>query len=180
MRTPEAPPGLVDILIADDEAPVRALVRRLLEREGYACAEAADGRQAVELAQRRPPRCVLLDLGMPELDGFAVARRLRADPRTRAAHIHCLSGSGEPASREQASRAGCEEFLAKPLDAAALLRVVRRDVDRAEPRWVSGLTKAEAEDLLDWLEANGYAPAELSLREDGFAVRCPGLRESPP
>jgi DNA-binding response OmpR family regulator len=109
-----------------------------------------------------------------------LTRRLRADPRTRAAHIHCLSGSGEPASREQASRAGCEEFLAKPLDAAALLRVVRRDVDRAEPRWVSGLTKAEAEDLLDWLEANGYPPAELSLREDGFAARCPGLRESPP
>src|SRR5262245_15881665 len=98
----------VDVLIADDDSELRQSVRLLLEGQGYRCAEAADGRQAVEMALRRPPRCLLLDLMMPELDGLSVARTLRADPRTRGAHIHCVSGSSDPWAPQKAQAAGCD------------------------------------------------------------------------
>src|ERR1041384_8115547 len=75
----------IDVLIAEDDRLLRQTIRCLLEAQGYTCAEAGDGRAAVALARQRPPRCVLLDLGLPELDGFSVARHLRSDPRTRAA-----------------------------------------------------------------------------------------------
>jgi CheY-like chemotaxis protein len=57
-------------------------LRLVLERRSYACAEVADGVEAVELARRHRPRYVLLDLAMPRMDGLAVARRLRSDPRS--------------------------------------------------------------------------------------------------
>jgi hypothetical protein len=65
------------------------------------------------------------------------------------------------------------------VDAAALLQVVGADVSRAGVEWLAGLTKAQAEDWLDWLEAHGYPPAQLCYQEgQGFAVRCPGFRVS--
>jgi CheY-like chemotaxis protein len=114
----------VDILIAEDDAPTRRSLRALLEQQGYTCAEAGDGRRALELALSAPPRCVLLDLVLPGLDGFAVARRLRADPRTSGVHIYCLSGLSDPAAREQARQAGCEAFLSKPVEPTQLLETV--------------------------------------------------------
>jgi CheY-like chemotaxis protein len=179
MRAEERPSTSVEVLIADDDAPLRTAVCSLLEQQGYRCAEAGNGREALALARQRLPQCILLDLAMPELDGCAVARALRADPATHAAHVHCLTGHTDPASRRDARAAGCEGFLTKPVDAAALLQVVRADVSRAGADWLAGLTKAQAEDWLDWLEANGYPPAHLAYQEgQGFAVRCPGFRVS--
>src|SRR5947209_5498798 len=123
----------VDVLIAEDNPFTRKSLRGLLERQGYTCVEAEDGLRAVELALSAPPKCVLLDLVMPGLDGFAVARRLRADPRTSAAHIHCLTGLSDPAAREQARQAGCEAFLTKPLDMEVLLEVLRPSAGPAAP-----------------------------------------------
>jgi CheY-like chemotaxis protein len=171
--------GTTDILIAEDDPRLRADLRLLLEGHGYRCAEARNGREAVARAWCDPPRCVLLDLGLPGLDGFEVARRLRADPLTRRAHIHCLTGRADPVSREQASRAGCEAFLVKPVDAARLMEVVRAQPVPAQVSSASDLTKAEAEELLGWLEAHGCSWLEVCVREGRFAVRCvcpPGLR----
>jgi CheY-like chemotaxis protein len=173
LRLPAAP---TDVLIADDDALLRATVRSLLEQHGYTCAEAGDGREAVAVARHRRPQCVLLDLVMPGLDGFAVARQLRADPRTRRARIHCLTGRTDPDSRRRALAVGCELFLPKPVEPESVLQAVRGPVDPPGTGWVTGLSRTEAEDLLDWLEANGYPPAELSWTEElGFAVRCPDL-----
>jgi CheY-like chemotaxis protein len=181
MRADDLTARFVDILIAEDDALVRGCLRRLLEHEGYTIAEAADGIQAVDLARRHRPQCVFLDLGMPGKDGFTVARELRLDPRTRAAHIHCLTGRMDSAAREQALRAGCEMYLTKPVNSEQLLQVVQEQVKRAEPEWVDGLTMAEARDLMDWLENNGCSGLELDWRGEGkFAVRClcppPNLR----
>ena len=179
MRADETPAPSVEVLIADDDAPLRTAVRSLLEQQGYRCAEAGNGREALDLARQCLPQCVLLDLAMPELDGCAVARALRAHPATRAAHVHCLTGRNDAASRRDASAAGCEAFLTKPVDAAALLQVVRADVSRAGAQWLAGLSKAQAEGWLDWFEAHGYPPAHLAYQEgQGFAVRCPGFRVS--
>jgi CheY-like chemotaxis protein len=170
----------VDVLIADDEPHVRAVLRRLLEGEGYTCAEAEDGPQAVSLAQAAPPSCLLLDLRMPGLDGFAVARQLRADPGTRGIHIHCLTGLATDEARAEAGRAGCEQFLTKPVDFDRLLEVIRGATEPPPPEWITGLTFAEAEELLDWLERRGCTGLELSCEEGaGVAVRCtcpPGFR----
>src|SRR2546421_96841 len=99
MAAPETSAAPVDVLIAEDDALLRWGLRSLLELEGFRCAEAADGLQAVDLARRHRPGCVLLDLALPGLDGFTVARRLRADPQTGGIHIHCLTGLDDPLAR---------------------------------------------------------------------------------
>jgi two-component system cell cycle response regulator DivK len=111
VATPRAP---LDVLIAEDDGDVRLAVRQLLEAQGYTCAEAADGGAAVRIARESPPRLVLLDLMMPVVDGFAAAKRLRADPQTRGVRIHCLTALDFPAARRAALDAGCDGFLAKP------------------------------------------------------------------
>ncbi len=169
----------LDVLIIDDDPVLRSGLRSLLQWEGFRCAEAGDGRKALDLARRWPPQCVLVDLALPGLDGFAVTRRLRADPRTRRAHVHCLTGRGDAAARRRARRAGCESFLTKPVEADTLLEVLRRQVTGPNSQWVYGLTGAGVQELADWLENNGCRPVEASFQgEGGFAVRCvcpPGL-----
>jgi CheY-like chemotaxis protein len=171
MRFDEAPSGTVDVLIADDDDVVRASVRSFLELQGLTCDEARDGPEAVEAALRRPPRCVLLDLSMPGLDGFAVARQLRADPRTCGAHVHCLTAHVDPLSRQRAEEAGCELFLTKPVEPGELLLAVRGEIGQQQPHQVRGLTKWQAEGLLDWLEAHSTpGQVHFSEAEAGFAV----------
>jgi CheY-like chemotaxis protein len=164
--------GHVDVLIADDDALTRRGLRLLLEQWGFRCAEAGDGREAIDLAMRQPPWCVLLDLMMPRLDGLAVARALRADPRTRAAHIHCMSGLADPLARRWAMEAGCESFFVKPVDPAELLEAIRGPAALATPSQVSGLTLGEAEPLLDWLQNQGCTGLRVALDEQGATVYC--------
>ena len=173
METGEARDVCVDVLIVDDDSLVRKSLRSLLERQGYRCAEAGDGQEAVELARHYAPECMLLDLSMPGLDGFAVARRLRGDPRTRGVRIHCLTGVAEPGVREQALQAGCETFLAKPVDAARVLQVVGEPGRPPEAEnTVSGLTSDDARDLLDWLQNHDCTNLDATVGPAGWTVRC--------
>jgi CheY-like chemotaxis protein len=167
----------VDILIAEDDALMRQSLRGLLEDAGYRCTEVDDGPKAVAMARRLLPRCAILDLAMPGLDGFTVARQLREDPRTRGVHIHCLTGRTDLAARQEAHEAGFETYLTKPIDPAQLLRVVHDDVKRREPTVASGLTLAEAQDVLDAWENPGYRDLNASFEEGkGFSVS--GVRPS--
>jgi two-component system cell cycle response regulator DivK len=172
----------VDILIVDDDACTRKGLRLLLEQHGYRCVEAGDGREALALARAVLPRCVLLDLRLPDLNGFTVARKLRADRRTFSTHIHCLTGLRYDLIREQALQSGCDRFLTKPVDPAELLEVIGRQIEREPSRTanvVSRLTKEQAEQLLDWLENHGCTARAVTLAADGFVVRClppPGLQ----
>jgi CheY-like chemotaxis protein len=173
MRSSDTASRPVDILIAEDDAPLRTSLRMLLEQQGYTCAEAQNGSEAVDLARSASPRCVLLDVGMPGMDGFAVARHLRSDPRTRETRIHFLTGRTDLTAQEQAQRAGCEALMNKPVDVEALTKLVERLLD-PNTAGTSGLTKTQAEELLDWLEANGHPTGELSYRPwEGFGVRWP-------
>jgi CheY-like chemotaxis protein len=170
IRQDEAHRGGVDVLIACDDGRLRATVRSLLERQGYTCAEASSGPEAVEAIRQRPPRCALIDLPTRGLDGSEVVRQVRADPRTNGVHIHCLSGLADPQSRRQAEEAGFEQVLSKPLDPVALLRAVGQG-GAGEGGCVRGLTLQQAEDLLDWLQGNGYPPATVAyVDSEGFAV----------
>jgi CheY-like chemotaxis protein len=95
MRTDAAAHNSVDVLIADDDPSLRTVMRLLLGREGDSCVEAEQGEQAVELPRHRRPRCVFLDLAMPGLDGFSVARRLRADPNMGGLVLEVVCGQVE-------------------------------------------------------------------------------------
>ena len=117
----------VDVLIAEDDDTLRESYCLLLQAHGLSCIVAASGSEAIELARSRRPRCVLLDLDLPDLDGYSVARALRADPRTSAMHIHCVSGLSDDNSRRRASQSGCELYLTKPVAVAALLEAVGAD-----------------------------------------------------
>jgi CheY-like chemotaxis protein len=181
MRVQVLPPTSVDVLIAEDDPLVRLSLRLLLEQQGYRCAEAENGLRAVDLALGRPPQCLMLDLAMPGLDGWAVARRLRADRRTAGVHINCLTGLADEGAREQARLAGCELVFTKPVDAHRLVEAVRRQVERTEAALASGLTKTQAEELLDWLEGHGCTGSAVALEEGGFGARFvypAGLRPS--
>lgn len=115
-----------NILIADDYDDNRELLRLLLESNGHAVREARDGRECVALARRETPDLVLIDLSMPELDGWDTLRELRADERTRA--VPCVAFTaltGEP-DRRRALRAGFDDYLAKPFRASELHELIER------------------------------------------------------
>jgi CheY-like chemotaxis protein len=114
----------IDVLIVEDDAITRLTVRRLLESADYSCAEADDGREALEIVRQCPPRLILLDVMMPGMDGFSVGRQLRSDPRTRGVCIHFLTARDDPAARQAARRVGRAELLTKPLDFDGLLDAV--------------------------------------------------------
>src|SRR5437764_917483 len=107
-------PGSIDILIAEDDAITRMTLLRLLEDEGYRCAEAEEGGETLEIARQCQPRLLLLDVMMPVLDGFQVAKELRSDPRTQGAHILFLTGRNDAAARAAARQLGGEMLMSKP------------------------------------------------------------------
>jgi hypothetical protein len=116
-----------------------------------------------------------MNLAVRDLDGFTMARRLRADLRTFGTHIHCLTRLQSPRVRELAQRAGFEEFLTKPVDAHSLLEVVGAEMkrpDEAKAAVVSGLTRRQAEEVLDWLESHGCTGLVVTTEPGGFVVRC--------
>jgi putative two-component system response regulator len=104
------------ILVVDDEERNRRLLVAMLEAEGYTAAEAADGAQALELARQNPPDIVLLDIMMPGMDGYDVARTLKADVATKAIPVVMVTALDDRESRLRGLEAGAEEFVTKPVE----------------------------------------------------------------
>lgn len=119
-------PRMPLILIADDRPTSRELLRLVLERAGYAVMEAEDGEQAVEKAREGNPDLVLLDLQMPELDGYGVLSLLRADVRFEHLPVVALTASAMRGDRERILEAGFTEYLAKPAAPDVLREAVAR------------------------------------------------------
>jgi CheY-like chemotaxis protein len=113
------------VLIVDDDPFIRKLVSTTLEDVSrFDLVEAADGREALELASTAAPALVLLDIDMPDVDGYETCRQLRAAPETAEATIVMLTAAaGEEAERE-AEEAGADLFLTKPFSPLELLRLV--------------------------------------------------------
>jgi CheY-like chemotaxis protein len=108
------------ILIADDKATGRELVRTILETDGYEVYEAADGLQAVEQARTIQPDLIILDLHMPGLDGFGVVGILRKDAAFASTPILALTASAMMGDRERALAAGFTGYVSKPIRMATL------------------------------------------------------------
>jgi CheY-like chemotaxis protein len=114
------------VLVAEDHEDTRCLLRTLLERRGLAVVEAGDGFEAVDAAERERPDLILMDGGLPLLDGLAATRRLRRVPALSSVPIVFLSGHAGPQAESDALDAGCDEYVVKPFDIARLDRVLNR------------------------------------------------------
>ena len=111
------------ILVVEDNADNREMMRSLLEGAGHEIHEAGDGVSGVELAVRLEPAVILIDIGLPGIDGYQVAREIRAKLRDRVRLI-ALSGYGQPKDKKLAFDAGFDDHLLKPVDPARLLSVL--------------------------------------------------------
>ncbi|MFN3728508.1 MAG: response regulator [Fimbriimonadaceae bacterium] len=115
--------GLSTVLVIDDDATARDLVRRRLARENYRVFTAATGREGLELAESVRPDVILLDVMMPEMDGWTVLRSLKESEETKAIPVVMLSMIH---NRELGLALGATEYLVKPVEREALVRVLRR------------------------------------------------------
>ncbi|MBO9325798.1 MAG: response regulator [Roseiflexus sp.] len=113
------------ILIADDDPGARLILQRLLAREGHRVLMAQNGAEALRQSIEHTPDLVLLDVLMPELDGFEVCRQLRRHPRLREIPILLVTSLGDHQSRVQGLSVGADGFISKPFDMAELLAHVR-------------------------------------------------------
>lgn len=113
------------VMVVDDEAPNRGLVRRVLEPLGYEVVEAADGEQALALVAQRRPDLVLLDLVMPRMDGYAVVQALKGDPKTRLLPIVMLTSQDQLSEKVRAVQFGVDDYLTKPFHILELTARVR-------------------------------------------------------
>ena len=104
------------ILIADDNQAMREAIIRFVEAEGYTALAARNGREALALALEKQPDLVLLDVTMPDIDGFEVCRQLKDDPRTALIPITMLTVLDSPDHRRYGIEAGADDFLTKPFD----------------------------------------------------------------
>jgi two-component system phosphate regulon response regulator PhoB len=112
------------ILVADDDPTIRLLVNATLRRDSYQLMEAVDGEQTLEVARAEHPDLILLDVGMPKLDGFEVCRRLKSDPDTGAIHIVMLTARAQAAERELGDEVGADGYFTKPFSPLALLDTI--------------------------------------------------------
>jgi CheY-like chemotaxis protein len=110
------------ILLVEDSEAIRRAFRFLLEDSGYRVVTAETGEEALRLAGSERPRLVLLDLGLPDLHGLEVTRRLKIDPATRDIPVVALTGRALESDRAACHEAGCAGFLVKPIEARVLLR----------------------------------------------------------
>lgn len=109
------------ILIVDDSRTIVHALQMLLVRAGYSTLPAYDGVQAVEMAKRQMPDVILMDIVMPNMNGFEATRTLKADPRTRHIPIIIISGTDQVSDRMWGTRLGARAFLNKPINKSELL-----------------------------------------------------------
>lgn len=120
--TPTSPSAGRRILLVEDSTDAREALQRLLELDGHAVVVAADGHEALTRAAEVAPDIALIDIGLPVLDGFEVARRLRATPLGSKMRLIALTGYGRSDDRARVIEAGFDDHLVKPVDPDALAR----------------------------------------------------------
>jgi CheY-like chemotaxis protein len=121
------------VLIVDDNRDSVRTLKRLLETLGHEVHSAHDGQEALAAAEACRPEVILLDIGLPGMDGYAVSRQLRARSEFDRTVLVALTGYGNPEDRQQSSLAGFNAHLVKPVDLDALQQVLARPALLLEP-----------------------------------------------
>jgi two-component system cell cycle response regulator DivK len=114
------------ILVVEDDTDNRRIVVKVLSVEGYEVVEATDGVQALSRARAEHPDLILMDLALPNMDGWEATRRLKADPETRGIPVVALTAFAMRGDEEQARAAGCDDYIPKPARPIAIREVVKK------------------------------------------------------
>ena len=114
------------VLVVDDEPNIVMSLRFLMEREGFQVEVAATGQAAVAALDRQPADLVLLDIMMPELDGFEVCQRIRSNPAWRATKIVMLTAKGRDVERDKGLALGADDYVTKPFSTRDLVAKVKQ------------------------------------------------------
>jgi two-component system cell cycle response regulator DivK len=117
-------------LVVEDFEDSRFMMRKLLEMAGYRVIEATDGEEAVEVALEKRPALILMDLSLPKLDGLAATRKIRKHKGLGNVPIVAVSAHDSPESRQEALEAGCNEYVAKPIDFDQLNTLLERFITK--------------------------------------------------
>ncbi len=112
--------GKATILYIEDNPENRLLVRRVLQAEGYTIVEAFDGPTGLEMARNSPPDLILLDINLPEVDGYEMVGLLRQVPSLAVVPIIALTANVMRGDRERTLEAGCNGYIQKPIDVDSL------------------------------------------------------------
>jgi two-component system, cell cycle response regulator DivK len=114
------------ILVAEDNAVNRELLRELLEMRGYEVVEACDGEEALRMIEQAQPDLLLLDIGMPLLDGFGVIRKVRESPRFASLPVVAVTAYAMQGDREKILNAKFDGYLSKPVNSRSLAEELDR------------------------------------------------------
>jgi CheY-like chemotaxis protein/two-component sensor histidine kinase len=109
-------PGALRVMVVDDNVDAAQMLAALLEVQGHAVSVEYDGKGALERIRREPHEVLLLDIGLPDMDGYELARRLRSQPESAGATLVALTGYGQSQDRKEAEQAGFDHYLVKPAD----------------------------------------------------------------
>jgi two-component system cell cycle response regulator len=116
-------------MVVDDDPDTVSILARHLQREGFVAIEAISGAECVRIAQERPVDVILLDLMMPDMDGFQVCRALKEDPRTAEIPVIMITARDDLDARAEGMRLGVSDFLAKPVFRRQLANRIRAQLD---------------------------------------------------
>ena len=113
------------ILVVEDEAMIRDMIERMLKISGYQVITAGDGALAVTLAHESQPDLILMDMGLPILNGWQATHRIRSNPDTQAIPVIALTAYALTEDRERCFAVGCNEYETKPIEFPRLLTKIR-------------------------------------------------------
>ena len=112
---------MAKVLLVEDNEMNRDMLSRRLTKRGYAVAMAVDGQQGIDMALSEKPDIILLDMSLPIVDGWEVARRIKANPASAGVPLIALTAHAMASDRERAISAGCDDFDTKPVELPRLL-----------------------------------------------------------
>ncbi len=184
--TPSSSEQKKTILVVDDEAPLRKLLREQLEAEGYIVREAKDGWDALTQVRKQSPDLIILDVIMPQISGFDVAAILKNDPETLGIPLIILSIAGE---EEKGSRLGADKYLSKPIDIEALLKeinllisegtsnkkVIVVDENVSTVKMLANVLKAKGYSVVEAFNNDEFLPKTQSVKPDMIIARILSL-----
>jgi two-component system, cell cycle response regulator DivK len=118
------------ILYVEDNQDNRKLVRRVLEADGYTVSEAQNAQEALAYLNTKPPALILMDISMPDMDGYALTAKIRAIPEFTKIPIIAMTANVMRGDRERSLEAGCDGYIQKPIDIDILTQQVERYIKR--------------------------------------------------
>jgi two-component system, cell cycle response regulator DivK len=124
---------MAKLLYIDDTENNRILVTRRLERAGHQVLTAESATQGLAMASAEMPNLILMDMGMPDVDGWSATRQLKADPKLRHIPVIALTAHAMQGDRQKALEAGCDDYETKPFDFARLIEKIQALLASREP-----------------------------------------------